>query len=219
MLHWPFKQGKTAMSRLCFAITSACFCIVAAFADQARFSGKVVIEFADEIELSYKMRLLEDFAFVDAGGKVWLAPKGGIIDSESVPRGLHALNGLPYLVEYRKSAIIHSYYCGVKAEPWRQVHRTFYHASIVEGVSEIQAKSLYAVVYAGGWRWEPRESSCYRSCHAAAASLAWTPSVTAAEIQPVLQWIAQTGPTLDKIDEHLDAMIKKAGPHLFAQRY
>ncbi|MBI3528126.1 MAG: DUF1353 domain-containing protein [Betaproteobacteria bacterium] len=219
MLHERFRPENPGTGRLLLAVTAACLCTVAVSADQAGFSGKVVVELLDGIEFAYKLRLLDDFAFTDAGGKVWLARKGGILDGESVPRELYSLGGLPYPSEYRRAAVVHDYFCGVRTEPWRQVHRTFYHASIVEGVSEAQAKALYAVVYAGGWRWEQKGSSCYRSCHAAAASLAWKPAAIPAEVQPVLQWIAQDGPTLDEIDVRMDAVIRKPGPHLFAQRY
>ena len=219
MLHERFKPENPGTGRLLAAITAACWCTIALSAGHAGFSGKVVVELVDEIEFAHKLRLLDDFAFTDAGGKVWLAPKGGILDGESVPRELYSVTGLPFPAEYRKAAVVHDYFCRVRTEPWRQVHRTFFDASLVEGVSENQAKSLYAVVYAGGWRWEPNGSSCYRSCHAAATSLAWKPAVTSAEVQPVLQWITQNGPTLDEIDARLDAVIRKPGPHLFAQRY
>ncbi|HKB82281.1 MAG TPA: DUF1353 domain-containing protein [Burkholderiales bacterium] len=172
----------------------------------------------DEIEFVHKFRLLEDFAYVDAGGKQWLARKGGIVDDESVPRDLVSLRGLPYIAEYRKAAVIHNYFCRARTEPWRRVHRTLFDASIAEGVTETQAKALYAAVYAGGWRWETRDSSCFRSCHASTESLAWKPMVTPAEIEPVLQWIWQDAPDLDAIDRRVDAVVKKPGPHLFAQR-
>ena len=217
MLNGRFKPENRGTGRLLLAITAACLCTVALSADQTGFSGKVVVELVDGIEFAHKLRLLDDIAFTDAGGKVWLARKGGILDGESVPRELYSMGGLPYLAEYRKAAVVHDYFCRVRTEPWRPVHRMFYHASVVEGASETQAKALYAVVYAGGWRWEPNGTSCYLSCHAAAASLAWKPAVTPAEVQPVLQWIAQNGPTLDEIDARLDAVIRKPGPHLFAQ--
>ena len=219
MLRERFKPQNPTAGRLLLAFTAACLCTVALSADQPGFSGKVVVELLDGIEFAHKLRLLDDFAFTDAGGKVWLARRGGILDGESVPRELYSLGGLPYPPEYRKAAVVHDYFCRVRTEPWRQVHRTLFHASVAEGVSEIQAKTLYAAVYAGGWRWEPRGSSCYRSCHAAVASLAWKPAVTPAEVQPVLQWIEQNEPTLDDIDARLDALIRKPGPHLFAQGY
>lgn len=219
MLKERFHPERPGAGRLLLTIAAAGLCSVALSADPAGFSGKVVVELLDGIEYAYKLRLLQDFSFTDASGKVWLARKGGILDGESVPRGLYSLSGLPYPSEYRKAAVVHDYFCRVRTEAWREVHRTFYQASVVEGLSESQAKALYAVVYAGGWRWEQKGSSCYRSCHAAVASLAWEPAATPAEVQPVLEWIAQAGPTLDEIDARLDAVIRKPGPHLFAQRY
>ena len=200
------------------AIAAACLCTLSVYAREAGFSGRVVLELLDEAAFPHKLRLLEDFAFIDQTGKPWRARKGGILDGESVPRALAVLNDLPYVAEYRKSAVIHDYFCRVRTEPWRQVHRALYEASIAEGLSDSEAKILYAAVYAGGWRWEQKGSTCYRSCHAVATSLAWRPAATPDEVQPVLQWIAQSGPTLDEIDARLDAAIRKPGPHVFAQR-
>ncbi len=194
-------------------------CSAAVFADQPGFSGKVVVEVIDEIEYVHKLRLLEDFSFTDAGGKVWLAREGGILDGETVPRQFYFFERLPYLAEYRKAAVVHDYFSRIRTEPWRLVHRTLYHASIAEGVAEVQAKMLYATVYAGGWRWEVSASSCFRSCHVAAHSLTWKPAATAAEVQPVLQWIERDAPALEDIDARLDAAIRKPGPHVFAQGF
>ena len=200
------------------AIAAACLCTLSVYAGPAGFSGRVVLELLDEAAFPHKLRLLEDFTFIDQTGKPWLARKGGILDGESVPRVLSALHDLPYAAEYRKSAVIHDYFCRARTEPWRQVHRALHEASLVEGLSDGEAKTLYATVYAGGWRWEPKGSTCYRSCHAVATSLVWRPAVTPEEVQPVLDWIGQTGPTLDEIDARLDAAIRKPGPHVFAQR-
>jgi hypothetical protein len=222
MAQGRLKSKKPGLGRLLLAIAAVCLCTIALSASpegsSGGFSGKVVIELLDEVEFVYKLRLLHDIAFTDAGGKVWLARKGAILDGENFPPELHVLSGLPYLAEYRKAGVIHDYFCRARSESWRQVHRTLYHASVVEGVTETQAKTLYAVVYAGGWRWEPKGSSCYRSCHAAAVSLAWRPAINPEALQPVLQWIAHDRPALDEIDARLDAVITKPGPHLFAQR-
>ncbi len=191
----------------------------AAVADQPGFSGKVAVEVIDEIEYVHKLRLLEDFSFSDVGGTVWLARKGSILDGETVPRQFSFFKGLPYLVEYRKAAVVHDYFSRIRTEPWRLVHRMLYHASIAEGVAEVQAKVLYATVYAGGWRWELGGSSCFRSCHVAANALTWKPAATAAEVHPVLQWIERDAPTLEDIDARLDAAIRKPGPHVFAQGF
>jgi hypothetical protein len=219
MLNERFKAKDSRAGRLLLVIAIACVCTAAMSADRAGFSCKVVVELLDGIEFASKLRLLDDFAFTDTAGKMWLARKGGILDGESVPRDLSTLPGLPYPAEYRRAAVVHDYFSRIRTEPWRQVHRAIYEASLAEGVSETQAKGLYAVVYAGGWRWEPTGSGCYRTCHAAAGLLAWKPAATQAEVRPVLEWIAQLGPTLDDIDARIDAVIKKPGPHLFAQGY
>jgi hypothetical protein len=197
---------------------AAGLCIAAMSTSAGDYSGRVVVELLEDMEFFHKFRLLEDFAFQDARGKVWIARKGGIVDDQSVPRDLLSVPGLPYVAEYRKAAVLHDYFCRTRTEPWRQVHRAFFEASIADGLTEMQAKALYAVVYAGSWRWETRDSSCYRSCHAASESLAWKPAATAIEIEPVVQWIWQQAPDLDAIDRRVDEVVKKPGPHLFAQR-
>jgi len=198
---------------------AVCSCSALLWADDGRFSGKVVVELLDGMELDHKLKLLEDFRFADRNGKVWIAPSGAIIDGASVPRELRDLTGLPYVAEYRKASVIHDYYCHRQTERWRDVHRMFYDAAVTEGVSETDAKVLYAAVYAGGWRWEPRGTSCFRSCHAAAESLGWKPVVNEVMIQPIVEWTRQTNPPLDEIEKRIDAVTKKPGPHLFAQGY
>jgi hypothetical protein len=202
---------------LLISLASVCLCTTALSAGQGKFTGTVAVELMDEIEFDHKLKLLQDFGFRDAGGKVWLARKGGILDGASLPRELRDLTGLPFVVEYRKASVVHDYYCRVKTEPWRDVHRMFYDASLVEGISEPEAKTLYLAVYAGGWRWEIPGTSCYRSCHASAASLAWKPVVTESIIQPMVEWIKQANPTLDEIEKRVDAVTRRPGPHLFAQ--
>src|SRR5258706_7591760 len=135
MLRERFKPENQGTGRLLLAITAACLCSVAMSADQAGFSGKVVVELVDEIEFIHKLRLLDDFAFTDAGGKGWLARKGAILEGESGPRELYSLGGLPYPGEDRKAAVVHDYFCRARSESWRQGHRPFYYASVADGLS------------------------------------------------------------------------------------
>ena len=212
-------MGKKTLLGVTIAVLAALICIACLAAGAGSYSGRLVLELLDEIEFVNKFRLLEDLSFVDPHGKLWTARKGGIVDDESVPRDLLILRGLPYVGDYRKSAVLHEYYCRTRTEPWKQVHRALFDASVAEGLTKTHAKILYAVVYAGSWRWETRGSSCYRSCHAASDSLAWKPAASAAEIEPVVQWISQNDPDLDAIDQRVDQEVKKPGPHLFAQRH
>ena len=163
------------------------------------------------------MRLVETFAFSDAGGRRWVAEKGQVLDGQSIPPLLRELVGPPFEGNYRKSAVVYESQCYAMGAPWRDVHRLFYDASRLEGVPELDAKIMYMALYAGGLRWEPRGSSCFRGCHASAESLSWMPLTSAEEIAPVARWIRQTNPRLEQIDRKLDATIMKPGPHIFAQ--
>jgi hypothetical protein len=186
-------------------------------ADEPRFSGRVVLELVEEIAHDHKLRLLEDFAFRDEQGAQWLAPGGALLDGWTIPRGLRGLPGLPLESEFRKSAVLHDHFSRVRSGRWRDVHRMLYSASLAEGIPPTEAKMLYMTIYASGWRWEPKDSSCYRGCHAAAATLAWRPDATAAELAPVADWLQRSDPTLEQIEEQVDGALKRPGPHLFTQ--
>jgi hypothetical protein len=121
------------------------------------------------------------------------------------------------VAEYRKASVVHDAFSRRKVEPWKEVDRMFYAAILTEGLSTREAKLLYMAVYAGGWRWEPRESSCYKSCHAGAALLSWQPDVTLSELAPVADWLQQTDPSLEEIEKRVDTAVKRPGPHVFAQ--
>jgi hypothetical protein len=198
-------------------VLAACLCAPAYSAGPPQFTGTVVLEVLDDVELDHKLRLLEDFSFRDEQGRVWLAPRGGVIDGTSLPRALRLLPGLPPETEFRKASVIHDHHSRARLESWREVRRMLYSASLHEGLGPTEAKLLYAAVYAGGWRWEPRTSTCYRSCHAASTMLAWQPDVTQSELQPVLDWLHDTDPTLDEIEQRVDAVTPRPGPHLFVQ--
>jgi hypothetical protein len=186
-------------------------------AGDAEFSGKVVLEVLDDLALDHKLRLLQDFAFHDERGRVWLAPQGAVLDGWSIPRELRALPGLPLESEYRKSAVVHDFHSRARTQPWRDVHRMLYFAALTEGIPPSEANVLYMTVYASGWRWEPKPSSCYGSCHAAAELLTWRPDAKAAELEPIAAWLQQSFPRLEEIDKRVDAALKRPGPHLFAQ--
>ena len=196
---------------------AVCLCTCAAAQQISSFTGPLAVELIEGIDANHQFRLLEAFSFTDATGRHWRAPAGSVVDDEAVPRDLSTLTGLPYVAEYRKAAMLHSHFRQTRSAPWRANARMLYESGRVEGLGEPQAKALYATVYAAGWRWEPRGSSCFRSCHASAPALAWKPKATLAELQPVIDWVMQSGADLDAIDARVDAAIARPGPHLFAQ--
>jgi hypothetical protein len=185
-------------------------------AGQGRFVGKVVVEWLDDPFVA-KLQLREDFGFEDQAGKLWLARQGQVLDGTSIPLVFRSMIGMPFVGDYRRASVVYDYYCHAKTEPWRDVHRMFYHASLTEGVGEVEAKVMYATLYAAGMRWEMSGSSCFRSCHAAAPSLTWKPQVESKDVSPVVEWIRQVNPALEEIDARVDAAVKRPGPHVFAQ--
>jgi len=205
------------MRRLAIFFAGICFATFTLSADSSRFAGKVVLELIDSIEFDHKLMLVSDFGYQDAQGKLWLVPKGEIIDGYSIPPQLQPLIASPSVAEYRKASVVHDAFSRRKTEPWREVDRMFYAAILTEGLSAGEARLLYMAVYAGGWRWEPRGSSCYKSCHAGAALLSWQPDVTLSELAPVVDWLQQGDPSLEEIEKRVDAAVKRPGPHVFAQ--
>jgi hypothetical protein len=202
--------------QLAIALAGYCACGVVQ-ADEPAFSGRVVIELVEEIGNDHRLRVLEDFAFRDEGGRQWLVPKGALLDGWTIARDLRGLPALPLESEFRKSAVVHDHFSQVKTERWRDVHRMLYSASVVEGIPPTEAKMLYMTIYASGWRWELRGSSCYGSCHAGSPLLTWRPDATAAELAPVADWLQKSDPTLEQIEQQVDAALKRPGPHLFTQ--
>lgn len=207
--------GRIAALCVLFGTTG---CLTAAAADGA-FSGRVVVELVDDIEHDHRLRLLEDFTFRDSKGRVWVAQKGGIVDGLLAPEIDPSWVRLPYAARLRKAAIVHDYFVATKTQQWRDVDRMYYEANVAEGVSAPEAKIVFMLTYATGWRWEPRGSSCYGSCHAAAAMLAWKPVLELEALRPLAQWIWSADPGLDEIERRTGALIRKPGPHLFSQGY
>jgi hypothetical protein len=115
-----------------------------------QFQGTVKTEWIDD---SSKMRLLDDFGFVDAKGVTWSAPKNSLIDGASIPRELWCVVGLPYSGKYRRASVVHDVACDKRDHSWQDVHRMFYEACLAGGVAEQTAKLMYGAVYRFGPKW------------------------------------------------------------------
>ncbi len=100
--------------------------------------------------------------FVNAEGKVWIAPAGILTDGASIPPMFVGFIGDPRSKEFMNAATVHDSYCAESnrnnpyyhAAPWQDVHRMFYDALRVSGTPPIKAKIMYAAVYLGGPRWK-----------------------------------------------------------------
>lgn len=173
-------------------------------AARAEFIGKVVVEWVDgHAGPDREMILLAPFAFRDASGLEWRAPKGTRIDGASIPRVFWTTVGSPFTGDYRRASVVHDYYCQTKERTWQSVHRMFYEAVLAGGVPERQAKVLYAAVYGGGPRWTP----------VAGAEpgqpdfIVVRPDLTEAQMRQLEAWIARENPDLASVEEQVQSAI------------
>lgn len=122
-----------------------------------KFEGRVVAEWADD---NRNMTLTRDFAYIDASGKRWTAPKGTVVDGASIPKVFWSVIGSPFEGPYRNASVVHDIGCEEQTESWEDVHRMFHDACRCGGASSQKAKMLYWAVYNFGPRWpapgEPR---------------------------------------------------------------
>lgn len=104
-----------------------------------------------------------ELAFVDGGGRDWVAPTATLTDGASIPPVFVPIVGSPRTREFANAAALHDAWCGVGNEDganyhkatWQEVHRMFYDSLIVGGTDDVRAKVMFAAVWLGGPRWSP----------------------------------------------------------------
>lgn len=114
-----------------------------------KFLGNIVVKWSED---GRDMVLMQPFTFIDPSGLNWTAPEGTKTDGASVPRVLWSLYG-PFEGKYREAAVLHDYYCESQLRTWQATHNMFYDAMRASGVSERDAKIMWAAVYSFGPRW------------------------------------------------------------------
>lgn len=119
-----------------------------------QFDGEVRVEWVVHAGADRRMRLLEDFAFVDSQGFRWLAAEGDEIDGASIPKVFWTTEGSPFIGDYRRASVLHDVACQKKTEPSKAVHRMFYEAMLTAGVGELRAKKMYTAVRLFGPDWQ-----------------------------------------------------------------
>ncbi len=115
-----------------------------------RYTGRLILE---PLSDGRRMRVIEDFGFMEADGLHWPVPPRSTVDGASIPQALWSLIGGPFEGKYRDASVVHDYYCDVRSTDWQSVHRMFYRAMLVSGVLVRRAKVMYAAVYFAGPRW------------------------------------------------------------------
>ncbi len=183
------------------------------------FVGDVEAKWLVESGDDRRMKLLKEFSYVDANGKRWTTPKDWIVDGASIPRFLWTLVGSPFTGGYRRASVIHDYYCDKKNEPWQAVHKMFYWASLAGGVSEVEAKILYAGVFVGGPRWKdvhfsnhPPRIKAEPGDFDSIEVVPWRPTVSEEKMKEIQSWIQDENPSLEDIEKRSEQHISQNEP-------
>lgn len=119
----------------------------------ARFVGEVRTQWLRHRGPDRRMKLLEDFAFVDDNDVRWEAPAGSVVDGASIPDFLWSVVGPPFVGDYRRASVLHDVACGEKTRPDKEVHRMFYDAMVADGGSVELAQKMYTALRLFGPRW------------------------------------------------------------------
>lgn len=99
------------------------------------------------------VEVIGSYEYEDPNGKTWTVPDRYVVNGASIPQFLWSVVGGPYSGRYRNASVVHDYYCDVKSESWKDVHRMFYFAMRANNVSATRAKLMYSAVYRFGPRW------------------------------------------------------------------
>lgn len=120
----------------------------------AKFEGEVRTEWLHHEGADRKMKLLEEFAFVDDNGVRWVAPVGSVVDGASIPEILwNAATGTPFVGDYRRATVLHDVACQERTRTSADVHRMFFDAMITDGVAYLRATKMYTAVRLFGPHW------------------------------------------------------------------
>lgn len=101
--------------------------------------------------LKRRWKVLEEFSYTDAKGRIFTIPMAYVTDLASVPRlfwGLFPPDG-----DYSQSAVLHDYLCEKKLLPWKETHLLFDEAMGVAKVEKVERVLMAKTVLYLGPRW------------------------------------------------------------------
>src|SRR5215510_7736217 len=156
------------------------------------------------------MTLLTELRYTDPKGNVWVAPIGSVVDGASIPRYLWSLMGGPFEGKYRNASVLHDVAYGAKKQPWQDCDRMFYYAMRCSGVSAVEAKTMFYALYRFGhhWKFPIRRAKPVKYQGALVARGEEIPRaipVNPAEISQARNWISNTDPSLEQIEQRAQA--------------
>ncbi len=104
----PVKLATRSITLAVLALVAICSGGQLA-AQEAGFSGRIVVEWVDDNQFVAAMRLVEDFSFTQASGKTWPVPAGSVVDGRSMSPLFVRWSGHPFDGGFRKTAVVYDY--------------------------------------------------------------------------------------------------------------
>jgi hypothetical protein len=210
------------MKRILILVVTAVWsaCVMSADSDEVSngsFEGSVIVEWLDDPYV-LKMRMVEELAFHQAGGKSWVVPVNAVVDGRSMPRLFVSLTGRPFNSAFRKTTLVYDYAAKSKQHSWDEAQSMFYEGALTEGVVPVEAKVIYMLLNATGLRWAVRgDRDCYGRCHPRDANLEWSPKVNEEEVLALVSWVRSEDPPLDEIERRVGKVILDDSPHMIGR--
>jgi Protein of unknown function (DUF1353) len=160
------------------------------------------------------MTLLTELRYTDPNGIEWVAPIGSVVDGASIPRYLWSIMGGPFEGKYRNASVLHDVAYGEHKRPWQDCDRMFYYAMRCSGVSAVEAKTMFYALYKFGHHWKfpikrgkpvKYEGQMVARAVARAEPIPRAIPVNPAQINDARDWISNTDPTLEQIEQRANA--------------
>jgi hypothetical protein len=156
------------------------------------------------------MTLLTELRYTDPHGEVWVAPIGSVVDGASIPRYLWSVMGGPFEGKYRNGSVLHDVAYGQHNRPSWDCDRMFYNAMRCSGVSVGEAKTMYYALYKFGrhWKFPIKRGKPVKYEGALVARGEEIPRaipVNPAQINEARNWISNTDPSLEQIEQRANA--------------
>jgi len=156
------------------------------------------------------MTLLSELRYTDPQGEVWVAPAASVVDGASIPRYLWSIMGGPFEGQYRNASVLHDVAYEKHNRPWQDCDRMFYNAMRCSGVNAVEAKTMYYTLYKFGHHWKfpikrGKPVKYEGQMVARAEEIPRAIPVNPTQINEVRDWISNTDPTLEQIEQRANA--------------
>lgn len=110
------------------------------------FEGDVIIQLLVNPGPDRLVRVYRPFTLWDSKGRPFPVPEGAIANGGSIPRPLWTVFGPPLVGDYRRTTIVHDYYCDFHVYSSEIVHSMLYDGTLLDSKSRIKANTVYYAV-------------------------------------------------------------------------